>query len=122
MSLPRLLWYVADAPLTMISAAYRAGSAVVRLGSGLQELSARLQVAQRCFASDASSIVYLQEEVALLSAQVGKLVSPPMHWVRNCESGVVHRPIFGHPENLAARTREQECSRSDSSHSSYSDS
>ena len=94
MSLPRLLWYVADAPLTMISAAYRAGSAVVPLGSGLQELSARLQVAQRCFASDASSIVYLQEEVALLSAQVGKLASPPMHWVRNCDSGVVHRPII----------------------------
>ena len=89
-----VLRYVADAPLTKISAAYRAGSAVVPLGSDLQELSAQLQVAQRCSASDARSIEYLQEEVTLLSAQVGKLASPTMHWVRNCDPGVVHRPII----------------------------
>ena len=57
-------------------------------------IGVQLQVVQCRSASDARSIEYLQEEVALLSAQVGKLASPPMHWVRNCESGVVHRPII----------------------------
>ena len=57
-------------------------------------IGVQLQVVQCRSASDARSIEYLQEEVALLSAQVGKLASPPMHWVRNCDSGVVHRPII----------------------------
>ena len=89
-----VVWrYVAEAPLEKLSAAYRAEFAAQVLGTGLHELTAQLQAVQQCTASDTRSVQYLKDEVALLSARVGSKASHASLWIRNGESGVVHRPL-----------------------------
>jgi hypothetical protein len=88
-----VLRYVAEAPLEKLSASYRGKFAAQALGSGLHELTAQLQAVQQCTASDARSVQYLKDEVALMSARVGSTASQSALWIRNGESGVVHRPL-----------------------------
>ncbi len=80
--------YVAEAPLAKLSDTYRGKLAVQVLGTNLHELAAQLQAVQQCSASDARSVLYLKDEVALLSAKVGSADSSSSLRIRISDSGV----------------------------------